>query len=279
MTVSLVTGATGGIGRWIALGLAQAGHVVVIVARDRQRGDAAVDWIASQMAAARLELTIADLSSLAATRQAATEIMQRHPAIDLLVNNAGVFRVRREQTAEGHDSVIAVNHLAPFLLTRALVPALCAAAATGSGARIVNIGSSTADRASIDPADLEGTRRWGMVHSYSQSKLALTMTTLGWASRLRDHGVTANVVHPGTVATGLVRAAGPIGLVWRAMAPFLLTEQQGADTPLHVALSPEFRQITGAYVKRRRAVQPNSRALDADLLQQVWLTTEALVGT
>ena len=279
MPVSLVTGATGGIGRWIALGLAKAGHVVVIVARDRQRGNAALDWIAAQVASARVELLTADLSSLVATRHAATQIVERFPAIDVLVNNAGVFRIRREETAEGHEYVIAVNHLSPFLLVRALLPSLCAAAKQGTGARIVNIGSSTSDHARIDPSDLEGKRRWGMVHSYSQSKLALTMATIGWARRLHGVGVTANVVHPGAVATGLVQAAGPIGLAWRAMAPFLLTEQQGADTPLHVALSPEFRQITGAYVKQRRVVQPNRRVLNTALMEQVWLATETLVGT
>ena len=279
MLVSLVTGATGGIGRWIARGLASAGHVVVIIARDRQRGDATLEWIAAQLPSARVELLTADLSSLVATHQVAARAVERYPAIDVLVNNAGVFRIRREETAEAHEYVIAVNHLSPFLLTRALIPSLRSAAEKGSGARIVNIGSSTSDRARIDPADLEGKRRWGMVRSYSQSKLALTMATIGWARRLQGVGVTANVVHPGTVATGLVRATGPIGLAWRAMAPFLLTEQQGADTPLHVALSPEFRTITGAYVKQRRVVQPNRRVLDATLMQQVWLATESLVGT
>jgi NAD(P)-dependent dehydrogenase (short-subunit alcohol dehydrogenase family) len=117
-----------------------------------------------------------------------------------------------------------------------------------------------------------------MIRSYAQSKLALTMTTLSWARRLREVGVMANVVHPGTVATGLVRAAGPIGLAWRAMAPFLLTPEQGADTPLHVALSSEFSTITGAYIKKRQVVRPNRRVRNALLMEQVWLSTEMLAG-
>ncbi|WP_428539764.1 SDR family NAD(P)-dependent oxidoreductase [Rhodopila sp.] len=287
MPISVITGATSGIGRWIASGLAGAGHHLVIIARDPQRGHAALQWITTQVPAAQAELLTADLSSLAATRQAAAQITERFPAIDVLVNNAGVFRTSRQQTAEHHEHVIAVNHLSPFVLTRALIPALRAAAEkapiaapnTSTGARIVNVGSSTADRARIDPTDLEGIRRWGMVHTYSQSKLALTMATIGWARRLQDTGVTANVVHPGMVATGLIRAGGPIGLAWRAMAPFLLTEQQGADTPLHVALSPEFRAITGAYVKQRRVVPPNRRVLNGALMDQVWRATEALTET
>ncbi len=111
--VSVVTGATGGIGRWIALGLARAGHAVVVVGRDRSRGNDALAWIGARAPSAPLELVIADLSSLAATRQAGLRIEARHPAIDVLVNNAGVFCARREETAEGHERVIAVNHLAP----------------------------------------------------------------------------------------------------------------------------------------------------------------------
>jgi NAD(P)-dependent dehydrogenase (short-subunit alcohol dehydrogenase family) len=281
MPISVVTGASGGIGRWIALGLARAGHLVVVVARDQQRGAAAKDWIAARAAGSKTELEIADLSSLAATRQLGARIARRHPAIDVLVNNAGVFRTRREETEEGHEYVIAVNHLSPFVLTRALLPALRAAARNGAGARIVNIGSAASDRARIDPSDLEGKRHWSLTHTYGQSKLALTMATIGWSRRLRDEEsgrVVANVVHPGVVATRIVRAGGPIGLVWRALGPFKLTEEQGADSPLHVALSPEFGKITGAYIKKRRVVTPNRLVLDAASMERVWLATETLAG-
>jgi NAD(P)-dependent dehydrogenase (short-subunit alcohol dehydrogenase family) len=275
MPVSVVTGASGGIGRWIALGLAQAGHSVVLVARDAARGGAAADWIGRQVAGAEITLQLADLSLMAATRAAGHAIAARHPAIDVLVNNAGIFRPRRELTAEGHERVLATNHLAPFVLTRALLPALRAAP---RGARIVNIGSSTSDRARIFPDDLEGARRWGLVHTYGQSKLALMMATFGFAHRLRGSGVVANVVHPGAVASGLVRAPGAIGLAWRAMAPFLLTEAQGADSPVYVATAPAFAATTGAYVKKRAVVPPNPRALDAALCGAVWAATEALVA-
>ena len=277
MPVAVVTGATSGIGRWIALGLAQAGMTLVLTARDVSRGQAVSAWISSQLPSAQVEVTAVDLALLTATYQTGLSILQRHPAIDVLVNNAGVFRTRREETEEGHERVITVNHLSPFLLTRTLLPALRGAAAGGNGARIINVGSSTSDRARITPADLEGRRRWGIVQAYSQSKLALMMATLDWAQRLQGTGVVANVVHPGTVATSLVRAGGTVGLAWRMMAPFLLTEQQGADTPLHVALSGEFRDRTGTYVKQRQVVAPNSLALNGILRDQVWAATETLV--
>ena len=270
--VSVVTGASGGIGKWIANGLAQAGHHVVLVGRNAGRTNDAARWITARSPGARLEVALADLSLLAEANRLASFITTRHTAIQVLVNNAGLFSATRRETAEGHEHVIALNHLAPFVLTRALLPLL-----RGNGcARIVNIGSDTADRARIEPDDLEGRRRWGMVRAYSRSKLALTMATFEWARRLRGTGIVANVVHPGAVATGLVRSRGPVGLAWHMMAPFLLTEEQGADSPLHVALSPEFGGITGAYVKKRRAVPPNRLALDDALTGRVWRATEAL---
>ena len=225
-----------------------------------------------------MELLVADLSLISATRQAMMLIDARFPEIDILVNNVGTFCTHREVTEEGHERVLATNHLSAFVMTRGLVPGLRAAAKANGGARIVNIGSSTSDRARIDPDDLEGKRRWSMVRAYSQSKLALMMTSFGWASRLQGTGVVANVVHPGTVATHLVRASGAVGLAWRAMTPFLLTEEQGADTPLHVCLAPEFATITSAYVKRRQVVRPNRRTRNKALVERVWQATETLAG-
>ena len=273
MAVAVVTGAAGGIGRWIALGLAQAGHRVVLIGRDQARGEAARTWIAGQSPGAQTELVLADLSSMAQTRAAGRAIAARHPSLAILVLNAGVFRTRREPTAEGHEMVVAVNHLSPFVLCDELDAALRA----GAPSRIVTIGSSTSDRARIDPQNLELERGWNMVRAYSQSKLAVMMATFTRASHLAGSGVTANVVHPGTVGTGLVRAGGPIGLAWRLMALGTLTEQQGAATPLHAALAPGLSDVTGQYFKARGSVEPNRRARDPDLLARVWTATERLL--
>ena len=143
----------------------------------------------------------------------------------------------------------------------------------------MTVGSSTSDKARIDPANLELTRGWGFKRAYSQSKLATTITTFEWARRWHGSGVTANVVHPGTVATGLVRSPGVIGLAWRLMAPWVRTEQQGADTPLHVATAAALAEVTGAYFKDRNAVSPNPRANDPALRQAVWDATAGLVTT
>ncbi len=272
--VAVVTGASGGIGRWIALGLARAGLHVVLVCRDGARGAAVCDWIAGQLQGAATTLMLADLSSLAETRALAHHLAARFGAISVLVANAGVFSARREVTEEGHELVLAVNHLSPFVLIGTLAEALAA----GAPSRVVVVGSSTSDRARIDPDDLELTQGWGMVRAYGQSKLAVMMTGFEWARRLGERGVCVNVVHPGTVATGLVRTPGVIGLAWRLMAPWVRTAEQGAETPLRVALSPALAGVTGGYFKDGRQVAPNPRALDAAARARVWEATERAIA-
>ena len=226
------------------------------------------------MPRASTELLVADLSLLSATRDVGNAILSRHPEIAVLVNNAGIFDARPVTTAEGHDRVLATNLLSPFVLTSTLLPALRA----GAPSRIVNVGSSTSDRARIDLARLAPGRPWAMQRAYGQSKLALMMTTFALARRLQGTGVVANVVHPGLVASGLVRTGGIIGLVWRCLAPFALTEEQGADTPLYAALAPELAAVSGVYLKNRRPATPNRQALDPALVEQVWTATERLAA-
>jgi len=270
----VVTGATGGIGKWIALGMAQAGYRVVMVGRDRQRGEAALAWISGQVADCHLDLRVADLASLAATALLGRDIAGRYGRVDVLVLNAGVFLSRREVTAEGHEMVLAVNHLSPFVLIRELAGVLQRTAPS----RIVTIGSSTSDHARIQPQNLELAQGWGMVRAYSQSKLAVMMTTFTWARRLQASGVTANVVHPGLVSSGLIRTPGVIGLAWRLLTPFSRSEQAGAETPLFVATAAEHTATTGKYFKNCQTVAPNRLALDEALCAQVWQATERLVS-
>ncbi len=273
---AVITGATGGIGRWIALGLAEAGFRLFVIGRDPTRLAAMQAWIVGQAPASdgAIRTVTADLSLLAETRAAAQTVLARTQRLDLLVNNAGTLSPRRVETVEGHERTLAVNHLSPFVLTDALLPALRETA----GARIVNVGSSTSDRARIDPDDLELVRHWRMVRAYSRSKLALLIASLTLARQLDAEIVSVNVVHPGMVATGLVRNRGVVGLAWRGMAPFLLSERQGAATPLHVALSPGCEGVSGRYWKRCRPVVPNRRALDPALCERVLAATAALAA-
>ncbi|MBV9756701.1 MAG: SDR family oxidoreductase [Alphaproteobacteria bacterium] len=272
--MAVVTGASSGIGRWIALGLARAGWRTVLVVRDAARGEAARRWIAARVPGAATELVLADLSLLAQARAAAARIASEQPRIGILVNNAGVFSQRRQVTTEGHELILAVNHLAPFVLTRGLLEPLRG----GAPARIVNIGSAASDNARLDLEDLEGARNWNGLRAYGQSKLALMMATFAWAERLGGSAITANVVHPGVVATNIARVPGLIGVVWTLGMPFMLRPAKGADTPLHVALAPELAGVTGQYFKRRRSAEPNPLARDQALIERLWTETERLAG-
>ncbi len=250
----MLTGATSGIGRWIALGLARSGYALTLIARDAQRAAATTAWVAARAPAApAAEVRIADLSSLAETRAVAALILAEVPRLGLLVNNAGVLCAKRQVTAEGHERTLATNLLSPLALTEALLPALQAAAPS----RIVMVGSSSSDRARIDPANLELVRGWSMVRAYSQSKLGLLMESRALAERLAGSGVSVNTVHPGLVATDIVRQGGIVGLAWKVMAPFSLTPEQGAETPLYACLAPELAGQTGLYLKRRKPAASN----------------------
>jgi NAD(P)-dependent dehydrogenase (short-subunit alcohol dehydrogenase family) len=277
--VAIVTGATGGIGRWIALGLARAGCHVVLVGRDAARGAAALRWIADSVPGASLAFMQAELSLLAEVGRLGAALRARHPRIAVLVNNAGMITRRRTITAEGHEAILAVNHLAPFVLTGTLEPALRAEAARSGEARVVEIGSSTSDGATVDPDDLELARHhWSIQRAYGRSKLALMMTGFERARRLAGTGVAVNVVHPGLVRTAIAAKPGVVGLSWRLLTLFALEPEQGADTPLHVALAPELRGVTGTYFKKRQEAAPNRLARDADLVARVWAATERLAA-
>ena len=272
--VAVVTGATAGIGQWIAYGLARAGYHVVLPVRDGGRGEAARAWIAGKAKGASTELVLADLSSLEQTRQAAAAIASKHPQVEILVNNAGLITPAREETPEGHEMILAVNHLSPFVLTAGLERALREAAPS----RVVNVGSTASDRATLDLDDLEMQGRFGPLRAYGRSKLALMMATFERARRLNGTGVTVNVVHPGVVATKIGTVPGPIGFGWGLLRPFMIMPEKGADTPLHVALAPELEMVTGTYFKRRRSATPNRQALDRATVTRLWNETVRLAG-
>ncbi len=246
---------------------------MVLVGRNEQRLRDVSGWIAGRTGTQPLAIT-ADLSMLSEARRAAAEIRALAPTLDVLVNNAGLLSPQRVETTEGHELTLAVNHLAPFVLTRALLPVL---QASGRG-RVVMTGSSSSDQARIDPDNLELRHGWRMTRAYARSKLALLMTTTETARATTGTGVTLNVVHPGLVATGLVRSGGIDQAAWRLLSQVALSEAQGADTPLHVALSPELDGVSGRYLKRRAFVAPNRLARDPALRARVLAATERLVG-
>lgn len=235
----LVTGANIGIGFEIARGLATAGARVVLACRDRAKGQAAVDSIAREIQNASLELLIIDLSSQQSIRTAARDFLQNHPALDVLVNNAGVGLPQRQQSVDGIELTFATNVLGYFLLTNLLLDPLRKARA----GRIVNVASKFAG--GLDLSDVEFERRlYDATAAYKQSKQCNRMLTWALARRLGGSRVTANAMSPGAVDTRLLRTFVP-GMKGR-------TTEEGADTAVWLANSPEIAGVTGRFWFNRK---------------------------
>jgi NAD(P)-dependent dehydrogenase (short-subunit alcohol dehydrogenase family) len=275
--IAIVTGASGGIGLWTAAGLAKANAHVILICRNAERGAAAKDFIARAGGRA-VELILADFSDLNAVRKAGLEIAERYPQIHILVNNAGLFSRKRELTKDGYETTFAVNHLAPFLFTNTVLPALDGGGTRERHARIVTVASAAADRASLQIGDLMSARHYRMFGAYSQSKLANILFTKELARRLPPRPVSANCLHPGVVATRIGNKGGIGGLVWSAMKPFLTSPEGGAVNSLYAATSPDIEGVSGAYFIKLHPANPNPIANDPDLAGRLWSESEKLVA-
>ena len=276
--VALVTGASAGIGLHTALGLARAGFCVVMAGRDGARLERARRVVAEGAGSTLVEPALADFVSLAAVRGLAEQVLARHARLDLLVNNAGLIAPRFQLSEDGYELTIAVNHLAPFLLTNLLLDRLRASAP----ARIVTVASQAHRGARLDPAGLAtpgGREDWSPLKAYGRSKLCNILFTRALARRLEGSGVVAACLHPGVVATAIGdRAGGVAGLGWRLVKPFLTTPEGGATTSLFLATTPDPAPFQGAYVIDKRAAPPDPAALDDDLGERLWSQSARLVG-
>lgn len=280
--IAVVTGASSGIGLWVARGLLERGYQLLLVCRDAGRGAAAQSWLAQAVPGGTTELLLADLARQAEVRRLAATIRQSinklgAASLALLVNNAGCFSPRFTLTADGVETTMAVNYLAPFLLTQELLPLLQTYGANATApARIVNVGSASSDHARLNLDALRTPRPRAMLTAYAESKLALLAYSLEEARRQSGRNVTVNCVHPGMVATRIGLVGGVTGLFWRCLMPFVLTPEQGARCPLAVATAPEWATRTGRYAKRGQPARPNPRALDAAAAQALFELSTAL---
>ncbi len=275
--IAVVTGANSGIGLWTATGLAKAGAHTVMVCRDARRGEEAKAFV-TERAGHTPDLILADFADLKQVRAAGTEIARRYPGVHILVNNAGLFAPQRTLTRDGYEMTFAVNHLAPFLLTKTLLPALERAGEPSQKARIVTVASAAANRASIELDDLMQARHYRMLGAYGQSKLANILFTKELARRLPPKPVSANCLHPGVIATNIGNKGVIGGLVWPAIKPFLTGPEQGAQNSLFVATSPDIEATSGAYFVKRKPARPNPIAEDPAIAAALWAESERLVA-
>lgn len=270
--VCVVTGANSGIGKETALGLARMKADLVIVCRDQQRGQRALEEIESKSGNRGVELMICDLSSQAQIRRLAGEFKQKHDRLDVLVNNAGVIMTRRRVTEDGLESTFAINHLAYFLLTNLLLDLIKQSAP----ARIVNVSSTVHKSATIDFNDLQGERSYSAMRAYGQSKLANVLFTYELARRLEGTGVTVNTLHPGVIATNIFRDIS--GVVGAAAKLFLKSPKRGSETSIYLATSPDVEGVTGRYFDDMRAVRSSPESYDEAIAGRLWRVSEQLTN-
>jgi NAD(P)-dependent dehydrogenase (short-subunit alcohol dehydrogenase family) len=270
--VCVVTGASSGIGQAASVALAGLGATVVLVCRDRGRGETAMAQVAGAATGDAPALELADLSSLQQVRALAGRLAGL-PRIDVLVNNAGLVIYHRQLTVDGLEHTFALNHLAPFLLTNLLVPKLEASAP----ARVVTVASTAHRSARLDLDDPQLERRYSPMLAYSNSKLANIMFTRELARRLDGTGVTANCLHPGTVRTQF----GQTGSAWLKLGlmiggPFLRSPQAGARTVVYLASSPEVSGESGGYYVSAKRREPSAAARDDGAARRLWEVSSEL---
>lgn len=271
----LVTGATDGHGKALALELARRGAAVVLHGRDREKTLAVRDEIARTTGGKPPEILLADLARPAEIDQAAETYLASGRPLHVLVNNAGLVGLSRRENEAGLELTFAVNYLAMFRLTRALLPRMI----ESKPARIVNISSDTYRIAQLDFDDLQLRDGYSMMKAYGQSKLAILYFTLELAGRIEGSGVTVNAVDPGPVASNI--GADNPGLAYRLVGPLIRSlfpgARRAARTALRVACEPELAEASGGYYRsQKRREKPLD--FDRDTSLRLWQTSLDLCG-
>jgi NAD(P)-dependent dehydrogenase (short-subunit alcohol dehydrogenase family) len=274
--VCVVTGASAGIGLETAVGLAARGATVCLVGRSRERTEAARERVRAESKRADVHALCADFESLASVRALAEALLEAYPRIHVLVNNAGLWIKHRQLAACGVETTVLVNHVAPFLLTQLLLPRL----RDSAPARVVTVSSRLhIKERGIRYHDFHREGRFDGLGAYRQSKLANVLFANELARRLDGSGVTSNSVHPGDVATDVVRDSSLLRVGMQLIARhYLLTPEEGARTSIYAATAPELARVTGQYFAYCRAEAPSRHALDPNAATELWRVTERLAG-
>jgi NAD(P)-dependent dehydrogenase (short-subunit alcohol dehydrogenase family) len=269
MPLVLLTGATRGIGHAAAAQLAQRGSDLALVGRDPER--VAETAAAAREGGAQVSEHVADLERMDEVHRLAGEIRERYAHIDVLANNAGAMFTSRRVTADGFERTLALNHLAPFLLTNLLLDRL-------EGGRVVTTASDAHEGGELDFDDLQWEKRaFKPMRTYGTTKLCNVLFTRELARRAPQ--IRANCFHPGVVRTGFGKNEG---LIYRAsmtvIAPFLRSPDRGARSLVWLAVGAEAARLTGEYVIDEKVTAPSPAARDDHLAAELWQRSEALVG-
>ena len=273
--ICIVTGATSGIGLVTAQMLAQQGATVIAVGRNPEKGTAIVVRIQQETGNPAVEFMLADLSVQAQVRRFVQEFKRRYSRLDVLINNAGGFFMKRQLSTDGIELTFALNHLGVFLLTNLLLDTLKASAPS----RIVNVSSDAHKKAQINFKDLGLERKYNGMQAYGQSKLAVVLFTYELARRLEGTQITVNALHPGFVATNIGQNNG--GLM-KLFAPLIklvaMSPKEGAETSIYLASSPDVVGVTGKYFDKEKVVVSSPASYDETAARRLWELSAEMTG-
>jgi len=274
----LVTGATSGIGEQTARGLARLGATVLIVVRDAERGAAVATDIRTSAPQGRVELFVADLAAQAEVRRLAAEVADRHQRLDVLINNAAAVNAEHRLTGDGIEATLAVNHVAPFLLTHLLLGPLTAAPAS----RVITVSSYMHHRVKTIPwQDFNGERGYRGQDAYNLSKLMNILFTYELARRCGGTTITANALHPGwPLKTNLGREQHGAGGAFDRITKLVgCSAAKGARTSLYLASSPAVAGASGGYYAKCKPATSSKLSHEAGTARKLWQRTAELCGT
>jgi NAD(P)-dependent dehydrogenase (short-subunit alcohol dehydrogenase family) len=273
----LITGADGGIGREITKALAKKGATIVMACIDLTEAQPVYEAIKQESGNTQIELMQLDLTSLSSIREFARQFLQKYRQLNVLINNAGVYCAKREETQDGFEKTIGTNYLGPFLLTNLLLLLL----QQTPEARIINVSSNAYFQGKIDLHDLHLKKKYHGFKAYASSKLAIVLFTQELAERLKDTGITVNALHPGHVATNIWNmwpGKWYQALLFKIIRWFAMPPQEAAQTSIYLASSDEVKGITGKYFEKKKTKEVSPKCKDRQLQKGLWQLSEKLTG-
>jgi NAD(P)-dependent dehydrogenase (short-subunit alcohol dehydrogenase family) len=272
----VITGATSGIGEVAATQLAAAGARIVLTARDPARAARTLDQLRGVGPTVEHVAVLGDLSQLGEAKRVAREVAAAVPVIDVLINNAGAIFPQRRVTSDGLEMTFALNHMAVFIMTNALLDNLQRA----PSARIVTTSSDAHRTGKLDFDDLQTSKRaYTIFRAYSASKLCNVLFTRELARRLKGTKVTANAVHPGFVKSRFYEVRfGAFEVLRPLVNLFAISPQKGAETLVHVAVSRDLENVSGEYFVKCRSVRPSKAAEDSSVAARLWEVSEQIAS-
>jgi len=261
--IILITGATSGIGKETAKGLAELGATILITTRDQNRGLETKNELMQATNNENIDVIYCDLASFESIRKCCNEFKTKYNHLHVLINNAGVNDYKRKESKDGIENVFATNYLAPFLMTNLLLDVL----KKSSPSRIINI-TSGLHSGIIHFDDLEFKQHFSGIKAYAQSKLAIILFTKLLAKKLEGTGVTVNCVQPGMTSTNLGRDLGAFG--YAVFKIFGKSPKKSAETSIYLATSKEVESITGEYFVKKKIHKSSEESNNMETAKKLW---------